>query len=108
MRLYRAASNAPHPIDVEALGRTVPPGEDFATAEPLSSPHDVAMIDEGMLLDFGESADAQSRYADVPMERLAEIAAEAGVEVEGTGKQGRVTKDDYVAALDAHDAEKGA
>lgn len=96
-----------HPED-DALGRTFGPGELVPNLD-VDDPFNKRKIDEGIfyLVDEADAADAirEETGPDVT-EAAATLAAENGVDldaVEGTGENGRITKDDVQKVLDARE-----
>lgn len=84
---------------------------EFAEAKKVKILEDKPAVDaRGEALDAKHPADLRpsSRYGGMKPEELTELAAERGLTVEGTGRDGNVLKADLVAALDAHDAATGA
>jgi hypothetical protein len=87
-------------------GAPIPPGLTFD--EPLDeltvdAPPELARV--GGATQVAVDVSEPVAYNDQPVEDLEKLAAELGLEVEGTGKGGNVVKADLVAALEAHDAE---
>jgi pyruvate/2-oxoglutarate dehydrogenase complex dihydrolipoamide acyltransferase (E2) component len=82
------------------MAGSTPPKED---AEQITNP--AAWGDESSDDDAGEGSKS---YADQTVDELAEAAAERGIDVEGTGKDGKVLKKDLVSALETDDADNAS
>lgn len=82
----------------------------FAEARKVKILDKPAVNARGEALDAKHQADLRpsSTYGGMKPEELEGLAAERGLTVEGTGRDGNVLKADLVAALDAHDAATGA
>lgn len=82
---------------------------EFAEAKRLTILDKPAVDARGEALSAKHQANLapSSKYGGMKPEELAEEAANRGLTVTGTGKDGNVLKADLVAALDAHDAETG-
>lgn len=48
--------NHPRAVDVAALGRLAPPGEEFTRNEPLDDPADVALLEHGALVELAATS----------------------------------------------------
>src|SRR4051794_30635221 len=98
---YRVVSR--HPEDT-ADGQMFGPGETIQDLD-LSIPHNLRLLEDGCVVALGPV-----KPPDPPSEPAVKKATELGVniaEVQGTGKDGRVTVDDVTEAAREADAQEG-
>lgn len=80
-----------------ASGQPLAPGE--TGISDMTDPHDQALRDSGVLIDVEAPVD----YESLKVDKLAELAE--GLNVKGTGQDGRIVKQDYITALEAAEKE---